>query len=570
MTEFASRYATGLALEHVYHWERTAPDRVYLTQPLGGGQVRDYTWRQAVGEARRMAAYLRSLALPPRSQIALLSKNTAHWFLADLAIWMAGHVTAPLYPTLASETVRQILEHSEARLLFIGKLDAWETMKEGVPASLPKIALPLSPPLDTPRWDDLVAANAPISDDPVRDADDLATVVYTSGSTGAPKGVMLTFRAIAQACFGLHQIFAIHPGDRVLSHLPLAHVVERWYVECSSYFGGYRVYFTDSLETFADDLRRARPTLFLTVPRLWQKFQLGVFSKMPPAKLNRLLRIPLVSWIVRGKVLRALGLEHVRIAGSGSAPLPMELLTWYRRLGLELLEGYGMSENFAYSHISRVGRVRPGYVGEPCPGVEHRIGADDEVQVRSPGTMEGYFKAPELTAQAFTTDGFLRTGDRGEIDELGRLRITGRVKELFKTSKGKYVAPAPIEDRLANHPFLEAVCVTGPARPHPCALVMLGADARQKAAGGGRAEVEASLEAHLRAVNADLDPHEQLAFLAIVRDHWQVENGFLTPTLKIKRAVVEKAYERELDGWYAAGKAVVWQGEEAPATRATS
>ncbi len=558
MTEPASRPAGGLVLEHVYHWERTRADRVFLTQPLGGGAVRDVTWRQAVGEARRMAAHLRSAA-PPGSHIALLGKNSAHWLLADLAIWMAGHVSVPLYPTMARETARQILEHSEARLLFVGKLDSWDALAEAIPTALPRIALPLAPAIDAPRWDDLVAATAPIEGDPVRSADELATIVYTSGSTGTPKGVMVTFGAIAHACSGMDQAYGLFPEDRILSHLPLAHVAERLVVECCAFFVGFHVYFAESLETFVDDLKRARPTLFFTVPRLWQKFQLGVFTKMSPGKLTFLLAIPLVSRLVRRKVLKALGLDSVRLAGSGSAPMPAELLSWYRRLGLELVEGYGMTENFGYSHANRIGRVRPGYVGEGYPGVLCRISAEGEVQVKTPGAMKGYWKAPELTAETFTADGYLRTGDRGEIDEIGRLRITGRLKELFKTSKGKYVVPAPLENRIAGHPLVEAVCVTGPARPQPYALVMLGAEAWKHAQAGGRSEIAASLEAHLLAVNAGGDAHEALAFFAVVRDEWRIDNGFLTPTLKVKRAAIESTYEGEVDAWYSTGRPIVWQ-----------
>jgi len=559
MSEYTSRYTTGHALEHAYHWERTRGDQTWMVQPIGGGEVRTYTWREGMDEVRRMAAHLRSLDLQPASQIALIAKNSAHWIFCDLAIWMAGHVTVPLYPTLSAESVRQIVEHSEARLAFVGKLDAWATMKDGLPEDMPLITLPLAPAIDAPRWEDLIAAHPPVTGTPVRGADELATIVYTSGSTGVPKGVMHTFGTITRARLGVDQRFTSAPGDRMLSHLPLAHVAERWIVECASLYGGVTVYFADTLETFGEDLRRARPTLFFTVPRLWQKFQLGVFSKLPPAKLDRLLRIPVVSWLVRRKILTALGLQHVKLAAGGSAPMPADMLAWYRRLGLELLEGYGMSENFGYSHGSELGKVRPGYVGTPFEGVESRISEDGEIQVKSPANMKGYFKAPELTAEAFTADGFLRTGDRGEVDAEGRLKITGRVKELFKTSKGKYVAPAPIENRLANHPFVEAVCVTGPARPQPFALVMLGPEAREHADNGGRAEVEASLGEHLRAINAELDPHEALAFVAVVKDVWLIENGFLTPTMKIKRSAIEQAYEPELDRWYATEQPILWQ-----------
>ncbi len=545
-------------LEGVFHWERTMPDRPWLTQPMGGGVVRDISWRQAADEARRMAAHLRSLGLPPGSSIAILTKNTAHFFLADIAIWMAGHVSVALYPTVTAHTVQQILTHAEARLLFVGKLDAWPSQAPGVPAGLQMIALPLAPAIDAPKWDDLVAKTAPLPGDPTRAPDELATLIYTSGSTGEPKGVMMTFGAMAGSCrSGLANIGGSR-DDRTLSHLPLAHAAERYIVECMSMFTGARVYFAESLDTFIHDLRRARPTVFFTVPRLWQKFQLGVFSKMPPEKLDRLLRIPIVSSLVKRKVLKGLGLEHVRAAGSGAAPLPPDVMAWYRRLGLELLEGYGMTENFACSHASRPGRVRIGYVGEACPGVECRISDEGEIQVKSPGMMKGYFKAPELTAEVMTPDGWLRTGDRGEVDELGRLRITGRVKELFKTSKGKYVAPAPIEGKLANHPAIEAVCVGGLGRPQPYGLVMLGLEARTNAA-ATRAALEAALAQHLDAINAELEPHETLAFLAVVRDEWQIENGFLTPSLKIRRAAIEREYEPHLDGWYAARRPVVWQ-----------
>src|SRR5690606_24909900 len=208
------------------------------------------------------------------------------------------------------------------------------------------------------------------------------------------------------------------------------------------------VFFSESIGAFVHDMQRARPTLFISVPRLWLKFQHGVFAKVPEKRLSLLLKIPILSHFVKKKVLRGLGLDACRFAGSGSAPIPEELLTWYHDLGLELLEGYGMSENFCYSHISAPGRARVGYVGEPYPEVEQRINELGEIEVKSPGNMLGYFKAPEKTAETITPDGFLKTGDIGEIDAEGRLKITGRVKDLFKTSKGKYVAPAPIENRL--------------------------------------------------------------------------------------------------------------------------
>ncbi len=554
-----SRHTKGHALEHLYHWEKLRADRPWLTQPFDGGKLRELTWRDGMDQVRRMAAHLRSLGLPERTNIGLMSKGTAHWILADVAIWMAGHVSVPLYSTANAETVRQVLTHSEARLLFVGKLDSLTAIEGGAPAGLPMIALPLAPPaVGAPAWDDIVAKTAPMTDSPVRPGSDLATIVYTSGSTGVPKGVMITFEAMTRACAGIDSLYRVDPGERLLSHLPLAHVAERLACACSAVYGATHLFFTESLDTFVTDLKRARPNIFFTVPRLWQKFQLGVVSKVPAAKLDRVLRIPLLSRLVRKRILRELGLDQVRFAVSGAAPIPPELLSWYRRLGLELLEAYGMSENFGYSHATRIGQARPGYVGEPMPNVECRIADDGEIQMKSPGMMLGYYKDPDLTAQTFTGDGFFRTGDRGEVDERGRLRITGRTKELFKTSKGKYVSPAPIENVLANHPAIEAVCVSGAARPQPYALIMLGDDARKKLA-VSREEVEASLREHLQHVNAQLEPHETLAFAAVVRDVWLPDNGFLTPTMKIKRSVIESTYENDLDGWYAAKSPIVWQ-----------
>jgi long-subunit acyl-CoA synthetase (AMP-forming) len=371
---------------------------------------------------------------------------------------------------------------------------------------------------------------------------------------------MLSFGAMATAARGLHEQLPCGPEDRMLSYLPLAHVFERWIIGTGAFLARFQLFFAESLDTFVQDLNRARPTMFVSVPRLWQKFQLGVFAKMPAKKLATLLKIPILGGVVRKKVLRGLGLDACRFAGSGSAPIPPELIQWYRDLGLELLEGYGMTENFCYSHVSRPGRARVGYVGEPYPGVETRISEEGEIQIKSPGMMIGYYKAPELTAEAFTADGWLRTGDRGEVDSMNRLRITGRVKELFKTSKGKYVAPAPIENKIQVHEAIEAVCVGGLGREAPYALAALSDEARKRVADPeARRAVEASLRAHLEQVNASLDPHEAVAMVVLVKDSWLVDNGFLTPTMKIRRPVIEERYAPRIDEWYGQGKPVVWE-----------
>lgn len=550
----------ALALQRLYHWERTAPDRIAFTQPMGAGVVKDLTWREVGEQARRLAGHLQAQGFAPGSNIALISKNTAWWLISDYAIWMAGHVSVPLYPTLAAETIRQILTHSEAKLLIVGKLDGFEGMKPGIPAGLPCIATPLSPPNDYPQWDEVLAAATPVAGEPVRAAEELSTIMYTSGTTGMPKGVMHSFGTFAWSVqSGLDRLNMVDQNTRMLSYLPLAHVAERTLVEHGQLATGMRVYFAESLDTFTHDLQRARPTVFFSVPRLWVKFQQGVHAKMPPAKLERLLKIPLLGGIVRKKVLSALGLDQCVFAAGGAAPMPPELLRFYDRLGLPIVEVYGMTENCGVSHSTLVGQPRPGTVGKPYRGIQHRIDpANGEIQMKSPGLMLGYFKEPELTRQAFTDDGWLHTGDKGQLDAEGNLRITGRVKDLFKTSKGKYVAPAPIEDRLVMHASIEACCVTGANLGQPLGIVMLNAEAVTLARNGGRADLEASLAEHLKAVNSGLDPHEQLECLVVVTEPWTVDNGVITPTFKVKRNRVEELYATSYERWANSRQPVLW------------
>ncbi len=549
-------------LDRLYVHERERPETVWLTQPLGGDRLEGFSFAKAMGEARRMAAHLRALELPPASHIVIFAKNNAWWFLADLAIWMAGHVSVPLYPTLTPETIRQIITHSDACLAFIGKLDGFDAMAPGLPEGLARIVLPLAPThpglASSPKWADIVAKTAPIADSPTRTPDELATIIYTSGTTGVPKGVMHSFGSMCSAQGYIDEL-GMRSDDRMLSYLPLAHSLERTLVEMTSMLLGFHVYFAESLARFVEDLRRARPTLFVSVPRLWHKFQSGVFAKMPPRRLALLLRIPILRNIIRRKILDGLGLGAVRFAGSGSAPIPAELIAWYRRLGLELLEGYGMTENSSYSHMTRPGGVRVGYVGQPQPGVRHKISAQGEILVKSPGNMLGYYKAPELTAEALDADGFLHTGDLGSIDPQDNLRISGRIKELFKTSKGKYVAPAPIENELLLNEALEMVLVTGGDKPQPFALGVLAEHVKARGTDPAqRGATEAALLEHLDRVNASLDQHERLEKLIVVADAWTIENGMLTPTLKIKRAALEARYAPHVEAWYATRERVVW------------
>lgn len=553
-----------LILDYVLEHAETTPDRVYLSQPVGDGRVVDYTWARVVDESRRMAAHLRSRGFAPGARIAMLSKNCAHFILGELAIWMAGYTTVAIFPTETAQTVRYVLEHSEASLLFVGKLDNWPQQRSGVPAGLPCIAFPLAPKTDLEGWDPIVARTPPIAGRPERAPDDLAMILYTSGSTGTPKGVMTSFAAITRAGEMVAEDTRSRIGEatenRMLSYLPLAHSFERSWVEASSLVHGRtHLFFAESIETFLQDLNRARPTVFISVPRLWTKFQQGVFAKMPPHKLDRLLSIPVLGRFVARKVRKGLGLDQVIVAGSGAAPIPPELVAWYRRIGLQLYEGYGMTEDNSYSHSSRAAFNEPGYVGVALPGVEVRIGADGEILIKSPARMSGYYKQPELTARSFTEDGFFRTGDLGELRADGMLRITGRAKESFKTAKGEYVAPAPIENRLNAHAMVELSLVSGLGRPAACAIVQLAEELRPRLSDPAvREQVRAEMERLIDDVNRDLADYQKLRMIVVMREPWSIENGFLTPTMKLRRHRIEEAVQPQFERWFADDAKVQW------------
>ena len=565
MTTLAELTLDDFVLPSLYRWERERPSTVFMTQPLGGGEVQDITWQEAADQARRMASWITAQGWPAGSHIAILGKNSAHWILADLAIWMAGHVSVPIYPTFNADALRYILEHSESKACFIGKLDDTGALASGVPSDCKLITLPLAPMVSHAlAWDALLAQNQRLAGEPQRGGDELATILYTSGTTGNPKGVMHSFAALAWTRSPAIQRVPFSSSDRYFSYLPLAHAAERLLVEVGTLRYGARIFFAESLDTFAKDLARARPTVFFSVPRLWLKFQQGIYAKLPPAKLARLLKIPIVRGIVKRKLLTALGLDQCRLAVGGAAPMPPDLLRFYRDLGLELVEGYGMTENCAISHATLVGSFRPGTVGMPYMGVECRIdAATGEVQMRSPALMMGYYKDPEQTASAYTEDGWLRTGDKGELEQDGCLRITGRVKDIFKTSKGKYVAPAPIEDLLVSHPDVEACAVTGANFAQPLALLMLSQITIERVQNPAhsateRAALTQSLQAHLTKVNAQLQAHEKLDALVVITSAWTPENGMVTPTLKVKRSKIEDLYASQFDSWLKQNQPVVW------------
>ncbi|MFN2333983.1 MAG: AMP-binding protein [Wenzhouxiangellaceae bacterium] len=515
---------------------RLSGDRPYLCQPIER-QWRQWTWRQAYDEACRLAGSLERLGLQPGDRVAIISKNCAHWIIADIALLLSGLISVPIYPTASARTIGQLLDHSGSKACIIGKLEHPESQLAGIPDDLIRIAMPYPGNQTGQAWDELLAG-APAGFEPRAVSEsDTATVLYTSGSTGEPKGAMHSYANFAFVGDSLAAALDIGGDERVLSYLPLSHCTERAYVEAGSFYSGMTLYFVESLETFMEDLAYARPTLFGSVPRLWKKFQLGVLEKVPGARLKRLLRLPLLRTLIRHRIKRSLGLDQARWYASGSAPIAPSLLEWWHDLGVTIREGWGMTETFAYG--TQIGRdIRPqfGTISRALPGVELKTGVDDELLIRCPCLMQGYYGDEPLSLNSMD-DGYFRTGDRAFIDDHGWVSITGRVKELFKTTKGKYIAPVPLESLLARNEMIELACVLGSGLDQPVALVQLADGLKQSPR-----QLRRDLVETLDAVNTKLEPHQRIARIIITGEPWTVDNEMLTPTLKIRRSAIERRY----------------------------
>jgi long-chain acyl-CoA synthetase len=535
-------------------WEKEIPNNLFLRQPVNG-EWKPWTYQQAGDEIRRVASAIRALNLPPRSNVALLSKNCAHWVMGDLAIMMAGCVSVPIYPTLTAPSIRQILEHSESKLIIIGKLDHYAGQKSGIPENIIRLSISLYG-IDEPNtWENWVNNHSPMQAPAVWSPDDLMTIMYTSGTTGKPKGVMHSVGAfdstISSACpeLGIQQ----HPV--LFSYLPMSHIAERMGIEIMGIYQGGSFSFSETLETFPKNLADTQPTHFFAVPRIWGKFQEKILEKLPQKKMDTLLSIPLVNSLIRKKIKKGLGLTRAGQIFSGAAPISADVQKWYERLGIRILQAYGMTEDCVYAHFNRNETNRHGTVGTPLKGLQVKIAEGGEIRVKCPGLTKGYYKEPELTKEIFDEEGYLKTGDQGQISADGFLTITGRVKDLFKTDKGKYIAPSPLEMKLLDNTDIEQVCVVGMGVPQPIALVVLSAAGKAKS----KEAVAASLSDAIAQINPQLETYEQIEKAVIMKNDWTVENGLMTPTMKVKRNEVEKIHLPTYPTWYHMEGKVVWE-----------
>ena len=540
-------------IELFYEKEKKHANEAFLRQPFGD-MWEEYTWGKAGEMVRKLASAILSYDLPPHSNIGLVSKNCREWIIADLAIMMAGHVSVPFFATLTGEQIKEVLDLGDVKLLFVGKTEAWDDMKTGISDDLPIIKFPDYKGFATIdrgiAWNDIMQDYPPLEGYPTPTLDDTWTIVFTSGTTGTPKGVTISYRKLAnvqQDTWEANNLQIAANGDnRFFSYLPLNHIAERIIVECSAIEKGGTISFAENLETFTQNLVDTEPTVFFAVPRIWTKFQLGVLQKIPPKKLVTLLKIPLVSGMIKRKIKRGLGLGKSRVNVSGAAPISQECKDWYERLGIMISEGYGMTENCAVCTFLPAHVRKPGSVGKATGGAEIKIDKEtNEVLMKARFLMDGYYNDAAKTNETLK-DGWLHTGDQGRVDDDGYLFLTGRIKDTFKTAKGEFIVPAPIEFKFTDNKDIEQICVVGIGLPQPLALVSLSDGAKAKQ----RQEVQGGLKATLETANNQLDNYTKVSTIIVLNEPFTVDNGMLTPTLKAKRNEINTKYSGLLEAWH--------------------
>lgn len=542
--------------EMILKWADERPNDVYLKQIIDRKFV-EFTYSEVADKALRLVSALRALGANPGDKVALISKNCAEWFICDLAMMLGDYISVPIFPTAGSDTIEYCLNHSGSQHIIVGKLDDNEAVIEAMKAipNIVSIALPYSSaPKCQYEYQELIKQYPPSSERVQHHDDKLMSLVYTSGTSGQPKGAMLTYGAFTWSVQQLIDLIQIEDEDRLFSYLPLAHITERVYIFGTSIQGGVQTAFPESLDTFIEDVRMHRPTFFISVPRLWTLFQQRILDKLPQRKLNLLLKIPFVNSIVKRKIADGLGLDKARILGCGSAPVSPSLLSWYHQVGLNITEAWGMTESFAYSTINYPFRAdKIGTVGNAGPGVQIKIAEDGEILVLSKGLFAGYYNNDIATKESFDNEGWLHTGDIGSIDSDGYLSIQGRKKDTFKTAKGKFVAPVPIEKKLFEYSRVEMMCMIGLGLPAPILLVVPHAFTNFD-----RSRYERTTEKIIKRINSEVETHEQIKGVLMIKEPWSIANGILTPTLKIKRHVLEKKYHEIGQNW-PKDQLIVWE-----------
>jgi long-chain acyl-CoA synthetase len=519
-------------LEMFYQWEGTTPDKVFLRQPKAL-QWTEFTWGQIADQVRRVAGFIRAQNYPANSRIALWSANSKDWMVIDLAIMLAGHISVPLYPGQDVESARYIMEHSESQLIFLGSFDQYKRVDEAIPAQVKRVALLGCQVPCATSLDEVIASTAAYADSPIPDPEGIWTLVYTSGTTGNPKGVIHAHSTPGYVCPDLNSAFHNDANSRFFSYLPMSHIAERVLVGMNSLYCNGTISFSEGLATFAEEIRSVQPTFFFSVPRLWIKFKEGVDAKVPPA-----MQAHLTAEQKKG-IAHQLGLAGAKFIVTGSAPCPRDVQQWFIDMGIILRDGYGMTENCIHG-VGWIHNDQPvaGCLGKPFTDrVELKLSESGEIMLRSAALMKGYYKEPEKTAEVLR-DGWYYSGDAGRFDEDGNLWITGRVSEVFKTTKGKFVRPTNLENLFGRSELLAQFCVFGHGLDQPALVVTLSESGKKL----DREALSQRLGALLDEINGEIPPWEKIPRIYVAGAEWTIDNGLLTPTMKLKRKFIEQRF----------------------------
>jgi long-chain acyl-CoA synthetase len=575
-------------------------DKAALRRVRSETQVTDVSYRQVLSTAKQVAAAFEARRIGRGDRVAILSENRPEWAIADYACLCTGVLGVPIYVTLSAPQVAYLLHDAGVRLVFASSKEQVEkALAAAKERGLTVDVVAFDHPTDSTRritsWDDFLASGRKRADG-WSDADfrrtvlqarpgDVATIIYTSGTTGEPKGVMLTHNNVASNVRAADMRFDLNASDSTLSFLPLSHILQRM-VDYLHFWVGCAIVYPRSLETLVADMKIVRPTVNVCVPRVYEKIYNNVMSahglkkaliKWGAGVADRVaglrlagreptgllaLQYRVADRLVFAKVRNAVG-GRIRFFISGGGPLNPTLNRFFYSIGLTILEGYGLTETSPVTNVNTLDELRIGTVGKTVPGTEIKIAADGEILVRGPQVMKGYYKRDDATAQVIDAEGWFATGDIGEIDADGYLTITDRKKDLIVTAGGKKVAPQPIENRLKTHPLVEQVVMIGERRRYP-ALIVVPDFARleqwaksQGIAFSSREELVANprvvsyVESEILGSLGDLARFERPKKLALLPHDLTVENGYLTPSLKVKRRVVEERLGAVIDGLYA-------------------
>jgi len=519
-------------IEYLEHWATTSPDDTWL-RDRHGDDIRDWSWGQVREQVHALAAWQEQHFGGNGAKVGILSRNCAHWFMADLGSMAAGNVVIPMFTTLPGETAQYVMDFTDMQLLFVGQTENWDQVSQVLPEGITLVTLP-GAQVDQPHlaWDDIVTPH--IGERPSYQCkpDDLTSIVFTSGTTGVPKGVMQSHASNITPIDRFKHAFALPDRSRYFSYLPLSHIAERQIVEGSSLMNGGVVYFNENLLTILRDLPDCRPHLMFGPPRVWEQLQQVIIGHFGGQEaVEKALADDKEG---TGKQVRdMLGLDDAIYLLTAAAPTPPALIDWYGQFGLVLMEGFGQTEAMGLIANTKEDR-RIGSIGRPIGEVEVKLSDEDELLVKAGGLSAGYYKMPEKTAETFQ-DGWVHTGDKARIDEEGFIFLTGRVKDYFKTIQGKFVAPTPIENEFSKNPHTEQICLLGRGYSKTVMVCVLSGIAQQS----DRDKVEEDLREVATKVNDEVDKHARIGAVIIATEPWTIDNSMLTPTLKIRRERIE-------------------------------